>query len=320
MNYALLADNSFQVEKELVKIKKDLCSKMETEVIEINGQDKSCSVDSVLNDLNTVPWLFEHRVLILNNPIFLSAKGSIDEASIKALEDYLKSPAPFSSLIIYVDQFKVDNRKKATKVIKKHMKVFEPKALDESMMKHLIDQDLKERNIQMEFNAKELLYKRVLAEFDNWPQEIIKLELYGKKTLSEDDIKVLISESSLNTVFDLSNSVLKKDLNQALTIIKSLDASDKEPIALIMLLASQFRLIHQIQTLMNAQVPYTEIASKIKVHPYRVQVLRPTVNAYTSLETLSILDKLSQLEQDIKGGKVDPVLGFELFLIGVCTT
>lgn len=316
MNYALLAENKYLVEKQLNKIINDLKVNQEIEIFDYNGLDKDFNVEVMLNELNTFPFLSDHKVIVLSNPTFLSAKGTLSESSINNLEAYMKSPASFSTLIIYVDQFKVDNRKKITKVVKKHAKVFEPEVLDERAVSSIIRNDLAKNKINIQNNALQELVKRVFPNFDNWPQELEKLTLYSKKNLELQDIEVLINMSDEDNVFLLVNGVLDKNLHLSLNTYRNLPQKEREPIAMIMLLASQFRLIHQVQTLLNGNIPPKEIASSLKVHPYRVTVAQKSARKYSSQQILKVLSDLSDLEQNIKNGNVNPDIGFELFLVG----
>lgn len=316
MNYALLAENKYLVEKQLNKIINDLKVNQEIEIFDYNGLDKDFNVEVMLNELNTFPFLSDHKVIVLSNPNFLSAKGTLSESSINNLEAYMKSPASFSTLIIYVDQFKVDNRKKITKVVKKHAKVFEPEVLDERAVSSIIRNDLAKNKINIQNNALQELVKRVFPNFDNWPQELEKLTLYNKKNLELQDIEVLINMSDEDNVFLLVNGVLDKNLHLSLNTYRNLPQKEREPIAMIMLLASQFRLIHQVQTLLNGNIPPKEIAISLKVHPYRVTVAQKSARKYSSQQILKVLSDLSDLEQNIKNGNVNPDIGFELFLVG----
>lgn len=315
MNYALLAENKYLVEKQLNKIINDLKVNQEIEIFDYNGLDKDFNVEVMLNELNTFPFLSDHKVIVLSNPNFLSAKGTLSESSINNLEAYMKSPASFSTLIIYVDQFKVDNRKKITKVVKKHAKVFEPEVLDERAVSSIIRNDLAKNKINIQNNALQELVKRVFPNFDNWPQELEKLTLYNKKNLELQDIEVLINMSDEDNVFLLVNGVLDKNLHLSLNTYRNLPQKEREPIAMIMLLASQFRLIHQVQTLLNGNIPPKEIAISLKVHPYRVTVAQKSARKYSSQQILKVLSDLSDLEQNIKNGNVNPDIGFELFLV-----
>lgn len=317
MNYALFAESEYLIKDKLQKIVKDLEKKFSSEIIEYSGKDKDFHIENLLNDLNTMPFLTEHRIILLNNPAFLSAKGSLDDHQVSALEAYLKDPADFSSLIVYVDDFKVDNRKKATKLIRKHSELYEPDDLDDRMIEKIILKDLHDSGIELSHQANLELVKRVTPLFNNWSQELEKLKLFDKQYLEKEDIEALIAASEGDNIFDLVNGVLDKNLYTSLSVYRNLPASEREPIALIMLLANQFRLIHQVQTLANQSMANPQIASVLKVHPYRVKLARNLANRYRSKELLNVLNKLAQLEQNIKNGSMNPDLGFELFLIEV---
>lgn len=317
MNYALFAESEYLVKSKLQTLLNDIEKKFSSEIIEYNGTEKDFHIENLLNDLNTIPFLTEHRVVLLNNPVFLSAKGSLEDHQVNAFEAYLKDPADFSTLIVYVDDFKVDNRKKISKVIRKQCNVYEPEELDDAMILKIMRQDLNTAKIELSHQASLELEKRMTPLFNNWPQELEKLKLFGKDYLEKEDIEVMIAASEGDNIFDLVNGVLNKNLYESLSVYRNLPASEREPIALIMLLASQFRLIHQVQTLAHQGMANPEIASVLKVHPYRVKLARNLANRYRSTELLSVLNKLAQLEQDIKNGSMNPDLGFELFLIEV---
>lgn len=317
MNYALLAETEYLVKSKLHNLLADLQKKFSSDIIEYNGKDKDFHVESLLNELNTMPFLTEHRIVLLNNPAFLSAKGSLDDSAVLAFETYLKDPAEFSTLIIYVDDFKVDNRKKISKLVRKHCEVYEPDDLDERMISSIIQKDLSAANIELSHAAHTELIKRITPLFNNWPQELEKLILFNQRYLDKEHIEVLIPASDADNIFDLVNGVLNKNLHESLSVYRNLPANESEPIALIMLLASQFRLIHQVQTLANHGMANPQIASTLKVHPYRVKLSRNLANRYRSTQLLSILNKLAQLEQNIKGGIINADLGFELFLVEV---
>ena len=319
MNYALLADSELLVKKELNKLINKYEGKYDCDIIEYDGNIKDFNIEYLVNDLNTLPFLHEHRIVILNNPLFLSAKGSLSDADVNTLNEYLKNPADFSSLIIYVDNFKIDRRKKIAKSIIKNCELYEPPQVDESMIKGIIEKDLYQAKININNQALAELVNRLSDNFENWDNELEKLVLYGKTDLNLNDIKLLVAESEHDNIFDLVNSVLEKNLKTSVSTFRSLPNKASEPIALTMLLASQFRLVHQVATLAKDRMENQAIASELKVHPYRVQIARKISRKYSTNEILSVLDRLSSLEQNIKGGRINPNIGFELFLIEVCT-
>lgn len=318
MNYAMFSESKHLVEKKLNSILKDLNNKHQLEKVVYNGFDKDFNLEELLNDLNTMPFLSEHKAIILENPYFFSSKGTLDERENKIFSDYLKDPADFSTLIIYVNQFKVDKRKKVVKETVKYSEVYEPKQLQDYQLSDIIRNDLRKLDINIDNEAFNELVKRVSFDFDNWDNEYEKLFLYNKKHLVLSDINSLISRPNLDNVFDLVNAVVAKDLTVSLNTWRWLPIESQQPISMIMLLASQFRLIHQVITLTNNGFRYQDLASEIGVHPYRVQMANNIAKKTSSDQILLVLKQLSLLEQAIKSGKVIPEVGFELFLIEVC--
>lgn len=318
MNYAMFSESKHLVEKKLNTVLKDLDKKYATDKVVYNGYDKDFNLEEMLNDLNTMPFLSEHKVVVLENPYFFSSKAGLDDRDSKLFLEFLKNPADFSTLIIYVNQFKVDRRKKVVKDAIKYSEVYQPKELDDYQLSDIIKSDLRKLEINIDQDAFLELVKRVSADFDAWDNEFEKLYLYDKKHLTLKDIDSLITRPNLDNVFDLVNAVVAKDLTKSLITWRYFPKEVKEPISMIMLLASQFRLIHQVITLSNNGFRYQDLASELGVHPYRVKMANQIARNTSAHGALLVLSQLATLEQAIKGGLVDPNIGFELFLIEVC--
>lgn len=318
MNYSMFSESKHLVEKNLQSVLSDLGSKYEIDKVVYNGNDKEFNLSMLLNDLNTMPFLSDHKVVILENPFFFSTKAGLSDSDNKMLIDYLKNPAPFSTLIIYINSFKVDKRKKVVKETIKLTKSFMPQELKEYEYSNIIRDDLQRAAIKIDHDAFVELVKRVSFNFDGWKNEFDKLSLYSKPHLHYGDIDVLISKPNLDNVFDLVNAVVAKDLRSSLEVWRNFPKDVKEPISMIMLLASQFRLIHQVITLSANGFRYNDLASELKVHPYRVKMANQIASKTSSNKALLVLKQLSILEQSIKKGRVIPEIGFELFLIEAC--
>ena len=318
MNYALFAESEYLIKKTLNKLLLKLNEHYESEFIEYDGSTKDFSLDELLLDLNTFSLFNEHRIILLKNPLFLSAKGSLSDSETTLFGNYLLKPSESATLIIVVDQFKVDRRKKISKLVMKQCEVSDLETLDQRDMEHIIERDLKEHHFSMDHLAKNELFKRMLGSFENWESELEKIILYNKEHLSYDDINVLISSNESDNIFDLTNAVLARNLVDSFNVYNQLEIKAKEPIALTMLLASQFRLVYQVSTLLKQRMDNKSIASELKVHPYRVQIASGLARKYDSFMILSILNKLANLEQNIKNSTIIPEIGFELFLVEVC--
>ena len=87
-----------------------------------------------------------------------------------------------------------------------------------------------------------------------------------------------------------------------------------EPIALIALLSTQFRLMLQAVVLKKENKSEQEIASFLDVHPYRIKLALKNAVNYTLNDVKNILVELSTLDSKIKNGQYDRYVDFELFL------
>ena len=83
---------------------------------------------------------------------------------------------------------------------------------------------------------------------------------------------------------------------------------------LIILLASQYRLMLQISILSKQNLNNDEIASKLEVHPYRVKIIKQQLYKYDIEEIKNTLVSLATLDSKIKKGEGDRYIDFELFL------
>ena len=88
----------------------------------------------------------------------------------------------------------------------------------------------------------------------------------------------------------------------------------KEPVALINLLGSQFRLILQVFILKKEGMGNDEIASYLNVNPYRIKMAARTAANYNIEDVKQIIIDLSTLDAKIKRGEVDRYVDLELFL------
>ena len=59
------------------------------------------------------------------------------------------------------------------------------------------------------------------------------------------------------------------------------------------------------------------IKDELKAHPYRVQLAMKTAQRLGIGYLMHILEQLATLDQNLKAGRLDKKLGFEMFLLGI---
>ena len=90
---------------------------------------------------------------------------------------------------------------------------------------------------------------------------------------------------------------------------------NEEPIKIIVMLANQFRIMYQVKELVKIGYSEKEIATKLKLHPYRVKLANQNSRKFKSDTLIKYLKKLSDIDYNIKSGKIDKYLALELFIL-----
>lgn len=276
-------------------------------------------VEVAIEDAETFPFMGERRVVILQNPIFLTSeksKGKV-EHNVKRLEDYIQSPAPYTILVITAHYEKLDERKKITKALKKAGEVVEAKKLSEQELKSWIRERATTHGVQIDEEAVELLINLAGTNLMMLTQELDKLSLYASDTNLVDAavVEKLTVRSLEQNIFALVDKVVQRRTDEALRIYYDLLKQNEEPLKILAILAGQFRLIYGVKELSRRGYGQQKIATNLKVHPFRVKLAAGQAKHFDDAQLSRIIDLLSQGDYEIKSGKIKKELMIELFLL-----
>lgn len=312
MNYVLYGEEHYLLEESLKRIVREHVSK-EDELNTVTYDASRTDVSVVLDDARTIPFFCERKVIIVNHATFLSTNDDT-QWDVDAVESYLKDPMESTVLIFVGDFVKLDGRKKIVKFIQKTCRVLQYAKLDESSKISYIRQEIEKRNLPVSSEALQELEKRLPCDIQTIKNEFDKLSLY-ERDIDLEAVEHLVTRPLEEDVFLLVNAVVNRDLKQAMHLWNDLCVLNKDAIYMIALLASQFRFLYQVKTLMIQGCNKSDITSELKAHPYRVQL---SMQNCTSLELsyiLELLARLAELDRKLKSGQLDKKLGFELFLM-----
>ncbi|MBS4217088.1 DNA polymerase III subunit delta [Bacillus sp. FJAT-49711] len=276
------------------------------------------TVEEALEDAETFPFFGDKKIVFLNNPIFLTSEKSKDkvEHNIKKLESYIESPAPYSILVLAGNYEKLDERKKITKLLKKNAEIIEAKKLSERELHNWISEQIEKKGQQINENAINLLLALVGPDLMNLHSELEKLSLYVKdsKVITDDIVEKLTSRSLEQNIFDLVDKVVQRKMDEVFRIYYDLRKQNEEPIKILALLASQFRLIYQVKELMKRGYGQQQIAGTLKTHPFRVKLASGQARSFNDKELGEIIHFLAQTDEQLKTGGSGREVSLELFL------
>lgn len=304
MVYLLYGTNDFAIQKEIEKITKDF-DKMNISKHDLTEDD----IKDVISDAETFSMFADNKVVIAENATIFTSSGSGD---LEILENYLAHINPNTILIFTVNEEKVDERKKITKKIKKDYKLisFNQNETPNSLVRNLLNgYNITSSNIN-------LLIDRVGTNPLILENEVNKIKLYkDDKTVTKEDILNLTTKRPEIDIFKLIDDIVMKNKDEALEIYNEMLKVNEEPLKIVILLASQFRLMYQAKELAKKGYSEKNISEVLKVHPYRVKLALQKGKKYKAETLLNYLSVLADIDIAIKTGKTDKNLALELFLL-----
>lgn len=273
------------------------------------------NVSDVIEEASCMSLFGDKKVVIGENALFLTGANTSVNHDIDYLTSYVNAENHDNIVILTVVQDKLDERKKIVKLLKKNVTVIHKETIDEKDLPKFIIKEFLNNGYKIDYKTASYFVDYVGKNVDILLSEINKMIIYKDtdKEIFIEDILNISSKGFNDNVFDLSDAIMKKDFKKIFSCYNDLMILKEEPIKIIALLASQFTLVYQSKLLSKEGFMSKDIASTLKVHPYRVKLALET--NYPDFELKDILKKLHNLDYEIKTGKVDKIVGLENFLL-----
>lgn len=311
MFYILYGENGVMLDnyiEELMK-SKDISDKIVYDYNESNIKDviEECSYNDLFGS---------KKMVVLDNSVFLTSKGSLED---KTFDSYISSPNENTVLVFKVICEKLDERKKLVKDLKSKSIVKEFKDLDKTNINGYINSYFTNLGYKIEYNAVSEIISRIGEMRRALYSELEKLELYKikDKHITIEDVKKVVTKYEEDNIFKLVDAVIQRDKKLIFNTYKKLVSDKEEPAVIISLLANNIMLILECSILTKEGVSSKDIASKLKEHPYRVSLAINNSYKVKKEELIDNLNKLAELDYQIKTGEVDRFKGLEAYFINL---
>lgn len=296
--------------------------------IKIDGEDdlnflsfdmENSSIDEVIAEAETLPFFGDQRLVFVENPYFLTGeKGTngIDQNT-DLLVNYLKEPLETTVLVIFAHYEKLDERKKVTKQLKKTAITIDVKQLDEKAVRQYLLNTLENSEIKMDRQAIDLFLRLTDLDLSKMMRELQKILLYGQEqeVITVKEIEQLVPKTLEHNLFDMTQYILSGRTEQALRLFQDLVTQGEETIKINAILLSQIRLFLQTKFLIKIGYQQANIAETLKIHPYRVKLAMQEVRKFDEQTLRRLFDELVEMDYEIKSGKIEKELSFQLFVL-----
>lgn len=310
--------NAIRIEEKAGQLAKDYLDEVdEFSLVSLNYRETS--VESIIEEAQTLPFLSDRKAIILNDAFSLTgAKVKSDvEHNMDLLMDYIKNKNDDTLLIFKVFNEQLDKRKKITKLILKEGTVTEVKEMTEPEIRDFIKSRLNEEGMSIDEDALGMFLERTGISYGNVRSELEKLALFADGRITGSEVAEVVSVSMEQNIFQLTEHVLNGRKEAAVKLVRQLILQKNEPIQLLHLIISQFRLLYQVKLLANEGFAQDYMAKHLKVHPYRVKLALREARRHKQNKLEEKMVMCRNMDYKFKSSYLDRETLFELFIMEI---
>lgn len=267
-------------------------------------------IEQLVEDLDTYNFLTVKKIIVGHNANFLSSDKNkiVVEHNIERFEKYLENPSCDNILVLTCAN--IDKRKKITSALLKKADLIEGKVNIHNIIKNKLE------NYSITSDAEKKLLEYCHDDYERISNELDKLMLYkmDEKIINADDVENIVMKSLDDNIFHLADSILSRNKKEAFELYNNFILHGEQVVNIIRILSNKIRLIYQVKVLLNDGNSDQSISKLLKVHEYPVKLAREASYRYSEKILLTDLEKLANLDLEIKSGKSDGEVEFELLL------
>ena len=311
--YLLYGLEQFLIDKEIDKIK---ISNNINDIDIVKYDLENTKIEDIIEDASSISLFSNKKLIIVDNAYIFTGTTNkkLIEQNIDVLTNYIDKNNSDNIIIFKILKEKLDERKKIVKLFKEKgiVKDFNKTNNINKYVLSMFD------NYKINNNDINLLINRVGNNLEILNQEIEKIKMYKDTDLNitTEDIINLTSKNVDTDFFTLIENIVSRNKEKALEsyfeIIK-----DEEPIKIIVVLANKFRLIFQAKNLYKKGYSEKDISNMLGSNYYAIKKCLENSRNYSDNTLLECLNKLADLDIDIKNGRIDKNIGLELFIMTI---
>jgi DNA polymerase III subunit delta len=276
-------------------------------------------VSEVVDECLSLPLGYDKKTVVAENCFFLEkSRGKpkfLKGDNPKALIDYLSNPDESIDLYLLVYSDTLDEKGDYFQaVLASGARINPVSEFTKEQWHDYIARFFEKRSIPIDGMAIAEIQNRIQGDYARFLNEGQKLAAYsGGAPISKKDVEMLVSEPLEDDAFKLANALGRGDIKNALRIYQDLQVFSAEPVALIRLLANQFRFLNEVRYLQSSGLTNSQISGALQCSQMRVNIALDNLRKMSEESMNNALDGLYRCEKSIFTG-ADPELSFTLYL------
>lgn len=307
-------------EELMIKTKIDkLVASITTNQFNITSYDmQQNNISMAIQDALTPPFLADNKVVIINNPIFLTKQKSEIEHRTDFFKEYLNNPLDTTVLIINASGLELDQNNELCKLLKQKGEVSETRELSDVEMRGWLKRKFGISGKEISDEAVEEFFERIdwnLLVANNEFEKVLNY-VGEKEQVSLEDIKQVVVKELETDVFSLLRALEEGKKKQIILIYQDLVKTGNDPVRLLAMVSKSLRETYNVIVMLAAGYKQVDIAKILGVSTGRAYYIIKAAKSFKKENLENLIVKLHDLDYRIKSGKVDKNTGFEMFLFG----
>ncbi|MDE6845305.1 MAG: DNA polymerase III subunit delta [Lachnospiraceae bacterium] len=271
-------------------------------------EGKDVKVGEVVDLAETMPFLAERRVIMLENSGLFSHGG-------EEMAEYLAAPSQ-TTYFVFVEPT-VDKRSKLYKAATAKGRAIEFKAQDETTLKRWILGFLKKENKNITERDLNLFLDKTGSDMENIRGELEKLLCYcmERDVITAQDIEAVCTKQVSSQIFDMINAVAERRQKAAMDLYYDLLTLKEPPMRILFLITRQFNLLLQVKELKNKGYDANTIGEKVGLAGFIARKYVAQAAKFKEADLRRALTDCVEAEEAVKTGRMNDVMSVELLIV-----
>ena len=286
---------------------------------------KEASYVDVELDLVSLPFFADEKIVILDHLLDLTTakKRYLTDEELKQFESYLERPSESTQLVIFAEG-KLDSKRRLVKLLKRDAQIIEAATPKEQDLKRYFSSQAQEMGLQFVGDALDQLLLKSGYDFGELQKNLAFLKAYKEDgQIRLEDIEEAVPKTLQDNIFDLTQMILQRRIDQARALVKDLRLQGEDEIKLIAILLSQFRMFSQVKIFSEEGQSESQIVTSLselsgrKINPYQVKFALRDSRRISLAFLKQAMMILIETDYAIKNGSYDKDYLFDLALLKV---
>ena len=216
-------------------------------------------------ELVSLPFFADEKIVLLDHfvDITTAKKRFLTDDELKSFEEYLDNPSATTKLLIFAEG-KLDSKRRLVKLLKRDAKVFDAVEAKEQELRQYFQKWSQKKGLQFVGQSFENLLVKSGFQFSEIQKNLLFLQSYkADSIIEEEDIVNAIPKTLQDNIFDLTQFILTKKMDQARDLVRDLTLQGEDEIKLIAVMLGQFRTFTQVKILAESGQTEAQIASSL---------------------------------------------------------